>query len=310
MDLTLVSIAFFSTFFLIYHLSVNVPDLARFLPSFIINLIICNICIAVFSIHEGIIRFSETKDIVRVAKFAFLQFAIWLVLFSLDKNRVLFAPISIPFLIFNMFAVIFLLGGMRLLVKEIYQVAQFRPSSESKSLIFGAGMMGQVTKKVLDQDPKIGSTLVGFIDDSYYKVGKKIDNLPIYSAVGSDLIDLIKDKKVSNIYIAIDRLTVERKLALTDLCAPLKTKIHVVPHAKDWNRGLFQKNQLREMNIEELLHRDEIEMPTEINAMQYSGATILVTGAAGSIGSEICRQLIKHNVKLLEFLQSNTITTA
>ena len=66
--------------------------------------------------------------------------------------------------------------------------------------------------------------------------------------------------------------------------------------------GLFQKKQVKEMNIEELLERDEIILPNDLSKANYKNATILVTGAAGSIGSEICRQLILHNVKKLMML--------
>jgi FlaA1/EpsC-like NDP-sugar epimerase len=86
------------------------------------------------------------------------------------------------------------------------------------------------------------------------------------------------------------------------LCAPYKIKVNVVPHAKQWSGGLFQKNQVKEMNIEDLLERDEIILPIEDSKSDYTNATILVTGAAGSIGSEICRQLIGYDVKKLIIL--------
>ena len=264
-DIVLVTLSISVSFFLNNHLALHIPDIISFTPGIIANIVISSTCIFVFAIYKGIIRYSEIKDIVRIIKFSFLQFALWLVVFYTDKDRYFTKEISIPLLFINLFVVIFLLVVFRLLVKEIYFRAQARPNAEHRTLIFGAGMMGQITKKVLEQDAKINTTLVGYVDDSYYKIGKKIEGLPIYNAVGAEFAKLLKTKKITQLYIAIDKLSVERKIAITDLCAPLKIKIHVVPHANQWSRGLFQKNQVREMNIEELLQRDEIILPNNLS---------------------------------------------
>ncbi|WP_301921450.1 nucleoside-diphosphate sugar epimerase/dehydratase [Ferruginibacter sp.] len=231
-----------------------------------------------------------------------MQFAIWVLIRWDDSNHFVSGKITMPLLVINLFAVMFVLVAFRLLVKEIYFMAQARPNPANRTLIFGAGMMGQITQKVLQQDAKINTTLVGFIDDNPYLVGKKLEGLPIYSAEGEQLVKILKSNRITHIYIAIDRLTVERKIAITDLCAPFKIKVNVVPHANQWSGGLFQKNQVKEMNIEELLERDEIILPNDLSKANYKDAIILVTGAAGSIGSEICRQLIGHEVKKLILL--------
>ena len=259
----------------------------------------------VFAIYKGIIRYSELKDIVRIIKFSFLQFGLWLLVYAMDMNNQVIGNVTLSMLVINLVMVIFSLVVFRLAVKEVYFRAQTRPTAAHRTLIFGAGMMGQITKKVLEQDPKINTTLVGFVDDSFYKIGKKIEGLPIYNAVGDELIKVIKEKGITQIYVAINQLSVERKIALTDLCTPFKIKIHVVPHANQWSRGLFQKNQVKEMNIEELLQRDEIILPNDLSQANYKDATVMVTGASGSIGSEICRQLIKHNVHTLVLLDQS-----
>lgn len=301
-DILLITISFVFSFFLVEHLSVNFHDLLIFLPGLITNLLISIICIAVFTIYKGIIRYSEVRDIVRIIKFAFLQFAIWGLIFWKDTNHFVSGKVTFSMLVINLFAVIFILVAFRLLVKEIYFMAQARPNPANRTLIFGAGMMGQITQKVLQQDAKINTTLVGFIDDSQYKIGKKLEGLPIYSGDSNLLNKVLKNKRITHLYIAIDKLSVERKIAITDLCAPYKIKVNVVPHANQWSGGLFQKNQVKEMNIEELLERDEIVLPNDLSIVNYKNATILVTGAAGSIGSEICRQLIGYDVKKLIIL--------
>jgi FlaA1/EpsC-like NDP-sugar epimerase len=302
-DTVIISLSLIISFFLLHHLSFTPGDVLAFLPGIITNFVISTICIFFLSIYKGIIRYSEIRDIVRIIKFALLQFGAWMiVLFAERNNKVLSGQITIPMLLINLSVTIFLLVVFRLVVKEIYFMAQAKPATTHRALIFGAGVMGQITKKVLDQDIKSNITLIGFIDDSQYKIGKKIEGLPIYNAVGASLENLIKERRITQIYIAINQLSVERKIALTDLCAPLRVKINVVPHANQWTRGQFQKSQVREMNIEELLQRDEIILPGNLSKANYENASVLVTGAAGSIGSEICRQLTKHNVKRLVML--------
>ena len=297
-DLFLITSSYSLAFFLTNHLSVNKHQIVSFIPNLLINLAIGAACIGMLAIYKGIIRYSETKDIVRIIKFASVQFATWITIFFVGRDP----QITMSLLLINFFTVIFLLVVFRLMVKEVYFRAQSKPASSCRTLIFGAGMMGQITKKVLDQDAKINTTLVGFLDDSPNKIGKKIEGLPIYSAADEDLKKIIREKGITQLYIAIDHLTVERKIAITDVCATYKVKINLVPHAIQWSGGSFKKGQVIEMNIEELLQRDVIVLPKDLTADTYQDAVVLVTGAAGSIGSEICRQLLRHDVKKLILL--------
>jgi FlaA1/EpsC-like NDP-sugar epimerase len=297
-DLFLISGSFSLAFFLTQHLSINKVEVISFLPKLFVNLLIGAACIGVLAIYKGIIRYSETKDIIRIIKFASLQFAIWVAIFFVGNYK----SLTVSLLLINFFTVIFLLVVFRLLVKEFYFRAVSKPNATCRTLIFGAGMMGQITKKVLEQDAKINTTMVGFLDDSPNKIGKKIEGLPIYNAADEELKKVIREKGITQIYIAIDHLTVERKIAISDICALFKVKINLVPHAVQWSGGSFKKGQVKEMNIEDLLQREVIVLPKDLSTDTYPDAVVLVTGASGSIGSEICRQLIRHDIKKLILL--------
>ena len=192
------------------------------------------------------------------------------------------------------------------MVKEVYSKATVSKSIVvSRSLIYGAGEMGQVTKQILEQDAKNKTLVVGYIEDSPFKVGKNLAGLPIYKASGPRLSAILKQKQVTDLYIAIDKLPVEKKIAISDVCSPLNIKINVIPHASEWRGGFFEKKQVKELNIEDLLERDEISLPYDMLQETYKDSTILVTGAAGSIGSEICRQLSKFTFKKLVLLDQS-----
>ena len=305
-DLILITISFLFSFFLIRHLLVDLPSVIKFIPAIVINLLVFGVCVFFFPIYRGIIRYSEINDILRIIKLASLQFLIWVTIYALDSNTIITGFLPVPLLIINLFSVIFLLVMFRLLVKEIYSKAsQSKTGNITKTIIYGAGEMGQVTKQVLEQDMKKNVEVVGFIEDSISKIGKNLAGLPIYNASNPQLAKLFKQKQISHLYIAIDRLSVDKKIAISDLCASLNVKISVIPHAKDWRGGFFEKKQVKELNIEDLLERDEISLPFDMIQNIYQDATIMVTGAAGSIGSEICRQLSKYKFRKLILLDQS-----
>ena len=305
-DLALITISFLFSFFLIRHLLVDLPGVIKFLPAVYINILVYGVCVIFFPIYRGIIRYSEINDIIRIIKFASLQFLVWLVIYAVDTNSIVTGYLPIPLLIINLFSVIFVLTMFRLLVKEIYSKAsQSKSRDVARTIIYGAGEMGQVTKQVLEQDMKNNMMVVGFIEDSSSKIGKNLAGLPIYNASSPQLAKLFKHKQITHLYIAIDKLSVDKKIAISDVCATLNIKISVIPHASQWRGGLFEKKQVKDMNIEDLLERDEISLPFDMLQNTYQNATILVTGAAGSIGSEICRQLSKFSFKKLILLDQS-----
>jgi FlaA1/EpsC-like NDP-sugar epimerase len=305
-DLVLMTIAFLFSFLLVRHLLLDLPGVIKFLPAVFINVAVFGVCVLFFPIYKGIIRYSEMNDMIRIIKLASLQFVLWVTIYSFDKNSIVTGYLPLPLLIMNFFSVIFILVMFRLLVKEVYSRAtQSKSMVMSKAIIYGAGEMGQVTKQILEQDIKNKTIVEGFIEDSPSKIGKNLAGLPIYNASSSRLVALLKQKQITDLYIAIDKLSVEKKMAISDICSPLKIKINVIPHASQWRGGLFEKKQVKELNIEDLLERDEISLPYEMLQKTYQHSTILVTGAAGSIGSEICRQLSKFTFKKLVLLDQS-----
>ncbi|MGN6601916.1 MAG: polysaccharide biosynthesis protein [Ginsengibacter sp.] len=304
-DLIIVTAAFLFAYFL-RHLFLDIEGMDAIIPAILLNVLIFGVCILFFPIYKGIIRYSEINDIFRVIKFAFLQLVLWLAVFGLDIHSRITHTLHVPFLVVNFFSVVFALSLFRLMVKEVYsRASSSKIRVGSKALIYGAGEMGRVTKQILEQDNKNKTIVVGFLEDSPFKIGKNLAGLPIYKASGARLASLLKQKQITDLYIAIDKLSVDKKIAISDICAPLDIKINVIPHAREWRGGFFEKKQVKELNIEDLLERDEISLPHEMLQETYSGSTIMVTGAAGSIGSEICRQLAKYTFKKLVLLDQS-----
>ena len=148
-DLVLITFSFLFSFFLIRHLLLDLNNVMNFVPALFLNLAIYFVCVLFFPIYRGIIRYSEINDILRIVKFATLQFGLWMGIYLLDPNSLITAFVPVPLLIINLFGVIFTLVLFRLMVKEIYFRAQPKSNNVNRAIIYGAGSMGQITKKVL-----------------------------------------------------------------------------------------------------------------------------------------------------------------
>jgi len=299
LDLIISTCTFVFSFFLVRHFLFDLPHVINLLPALLLNTILFGVCVLVFPIYRGIIRYSELNDISRIVKFSFFHFILWLGVFFAKPFPQVAQTVPVSLLFINLFASIFTLVLFRILVKEIYFRAISKSPEKKRAVIYGAGSMGQVTRKVLLGDLKNFTDVLAYLDDSPSKIGKNLDGLPIFPASGEKLDQFLKEKKVTHLFIAIDNISVDKKIAITDIAAPYNIKINVIPQASQWRDGLFQRNQVKKLNIEDLLEREEINLPNDVLKDSYENSVILVTGAAGSIGSEICRQIAKVKFKKL-----------
>jgi FlaA1/EpsC-like NDP-sugar epimerase len=175
------------------------------------------------------------------------------------------------------------------------------PNKEKRSvIIFGAGESGIITKRTLDRDAGTKYKVLGFIDDDKKKQGKKLESVSIYPI--DKLNELLENNDVSNLIISVQDLSPSKKQQIVDICLNHNTKVLNVPPFSNWINGELSFKQIKKVQIEELLERDAIQLDIVIIKEQLTNKTILVTGAAGSIGSEIVRQVIKFNPKKIILL--------
>lgn len=299
--------AFLSSLLIISSVThVNITDMRSLLLLLAINVVPTTTGMMIFQTHTGIIRYSELKDIYTVLKFSFIQFGVWLLLYPFTST--LFANIQAPLmtLMINFALVSLFLIAFRLLVKEVYARGLKGWSQKQRVLIYGAGNIGIATKNAVELDSRSGKKLFAFIDDDHNKIGKSLCGTPIVSGNLVNIANYIKKHAIKEVIIATN-LPLEKKAALTPLCAELNIKLSSVPPLHQWTNGGFSVKQLKEVTIESLLERDVIQVLNEKSVKEFENAVILVTGAAGSIGSEICRQLCKYDLKRLVLLdQSET----
>jgi len=162
-------------------------------------------------------------------------------------------------------------------------------------LIFGAGNKGQITRDVIEKTKDLKIKIIGFVDDNWQMQNKMIGGLPVFSEeMAFDKIIDLDDVKEVIIAIAQNKLSKDRKRQIINLCLAKRVKVSTVPDTANWINGTLSANQIKEVQIEDLLGRDPIVLNKDRIARGIFRRTILVTGAAGSIGSEIVRQILNY----------------
>jgi FlaA1/EpsC-like NDP-sugar epimerase len=246
--------------------------------------------------YTGIIRFTSSQDTFRIFKVVTLG-SVVITILNLTKfyfyDKSFFIPLSIIVLeyLITLFSMIVLRMGVKLLYLELKN-----PEKVNKRVvIYGAGESGLITKQAIDRDPRSKIEVIAFIDDDQRKHGKTLDGKSIYSK--AKLSEFISLKNVDEVIIAIPNLEIQKKSEF--ISEVLKYGVHIsnIPPINQWTGGQLTAKQIREIRIEELLGRETIVLESEAVLNQVNDKIILITGAAGSIGSELVRQLLRCTPK-------------
>lgn len=254
--------------------------------------------------QEGIVRHTGFRDGLNIFKSIAINFISFLTLTVFLRNGLaesFFLPISV-LIIASLFSLVSLIF-YRLMVKELY--ANFKNGITVKPfknvVIFGAGEAGIIALEAIKRDSKSNFNTIAFLDDDPKKEGKHINRMRIFK--GLNELKRIQEKyKISELIIAVRNLSVSRKNQIIEMCLKLRIHVSIVPPVDQWINGGLTAGAIREVKIEDLLSRDPILLDNPRIHKDLKGKIILVTGAAGSIGAELCRQISHYEPKLLILL--------
>lgn len=260
------------------------------LPIFLITRATCFIF---FKIHASILRHTSSQDVKGVI-FATGLGTLLLALISSIKyiwlDQTFLFPISI--LVVEFFVTISFLLVFRFAIKLLY-LESFKSGKQTiPTAIYGSGIYGLITKHTLDKEANVEGTVVCFIDDDKKKAGSSLEGLPIYHS--SQLESVIQSKGIQKMILAIKNPDNKNKRAIIDTCLAHDVEIKNVPSPTKWINGEFTSGQIKPIRIEDLLGRESIRLDQDQLVAEFNQKVILVTGAAGSIGSEIVRQLVEY----------------
>ncbi|MCL2132119.1 MAG: polysaccharide biosynthesis protein [Lentimicrobiaceae bacterium] len=261
----------------------------------------------IFRPHTRLLRYTSTRDMLQffwVNLFGSLLFAsINGIYFSLNRKFVVpFSIILLEFIFSTFFAIFY-----RLFIRSIYSEHTVTANRIHNVLIFGAGFSGVSTKRSISRESNGKYKVVGFIDEDPQKIGKRIDGLTIYG--NEDIQRVVQEKHVNFVIIAINNISNEKRNQITDTCLQYNVKTLLVPPMERWINGELSFKQIKKIQIEELLERDPIRMNDSKIQKDLFDKVILITGAAGSIGSEIVRQLLKYDYKQMILVDNSESPT-
>ena len=247
--------------------------------------------------YTGIVRYTGVQDAIRIAIAVGLSSFIILVIntVSLGVSTIL-SMTTLVIVLYTIFSFLFLIS-YRVLVKYLFAYAKNYKMQKKSVVIFGAAATGVATQRVLENDGLANIQVIAFIDDDRKKGSKNLNGAPILSF--NDFKEMAAIKPVDELIIATYSLPTKRKNELVDFCLDHDIKVLSVPAYSKWAEGKFSSRQLQSIKIEDLLERDPIQINNNEIKAQIKGKRILVTGAAGSIGSEIVRQLIPYGPEVI-----------
>jgi FlaA1/EpsC-like NDP-sugar epimerase len=247
--------------------------------------------------YTGIVRYTGVQDAVRIAAAVAMSSFIILVIntVALGYSTIL-SLTTLVITLYTVFTFLFLIS-YRVLVKYLFAYAKNYKMKKKSVVIFGAGDTGVATQRVLENDGQSNIQIVAFIDDDKKKGSKNLNGAPIMTFAAFK--ELANVQPIDELIIASYSLPTKRKNEIVDFCLDHDIKALSVPPYSKWAEGKFTSRQLQSIKIEELLERDPIQINNNQIKSQIKGKRILVTGAAGSIGSEIVRQLIPYAPELI-----------
>ena len=267
-----------------------------FIYHFVFLLSIRFITFLYFKTYSGIIRHTSIEDAILILKTIFSGTMLAAIIslsirYFLQVDTLIYVPISI--LVIDFFICLFLLISLRFMVKSFYEsfINEFKPAVGV--LIYGAGYSGLLTKNVIQNDRGINYQVLGFIDDNDSKVGKTIEGIRVFN-LAEALDKFVKTYEGLQVIMAIKNINMQAKRNISDIFLDRGVVVKTLPPVDKWVGGEFAINQIHNVKIEDLLGREEIQMNNKMISEEMNSKSILVTGAAGSIGSEIVRQLIAY----------------
>ncbi|MCK5136186.1 MAG: polysaccharide biosynthesis protein [Bacteroidales bacterium] len=304
-DGSAVAITFIFAYFLRYNFEFEAIDFGlAFNQSILAMGVYCGFSM-IFRSFVGLIRHTTIRDIFKVIitttasliTLLFLTFisrrAGWYELLNIPLSIILIHYISINAILFT----------VRILIKMFYELVSVNPTNKKNVIIFGAGVMGVIVKGVIMSDRSNEYNIVAFLDNNKKLQGKNLEGIPVFGPKKLKR-EFLEKFNIETMIFAIKDIPPSEKSEIYSFAVDLGLEVLEVPVVSKWFSEEFQLDQLKKIKLQDLLGRDPIQMNMQMIGKGLRNKTILVTGSAGSIGSEIVRQLMRFNVGKLILLDN------
>jgi len=300
-DSVLVFVTFLIAYLLRFNFVLTAFDFNLAIDHALLTLFVYSSFSLIFKSHSGLIRHTTIQDIFKVVRCNTYSLALLISISLIGRNlnwyNSFIFPLSILVIHYGILSVSLFL--IRILVKMTFEFITVSSGEKKNVLIFGADTMAILVKKMIQTDSTSGYKTIGLIDDNKKLQGKELEGMRVYSTRILDSVDFLEKNSIKVLIIAVNDISPKRKSELIQMALVHNLEVLETPKVKEWLNGDFQVKHLQKVKLEDLLGREQIELDMTRLEKELLGKTVLVTGAAGSIGSEITRQLTRFNIKLL-----------
>ena len=274
-------------------------QLFNFLRPLLIILFVRLIAFRITRSYTGIVRYTSTQDAVRIFLAIALSTAILLTGELIFEFISIYPLIDPALIIIDGLISISALTGFRIVFKLLYnEYAPFKSGDSKELIIYGAGEAGIIVKRSVERNVKLGKKVVAFLDDNKQLHEKTLEGIKIYSP-DVNLNEIFKNPFNAELVIALNELSPIRKKRIIEHCLQHKISVKTIPPVSAWINGEFNLQSIKAIKIEDLLEREPIKLRKNKISNELKDQVILITGAAGSIGSEIVRQCLSFKPKLV-----------
>jgi FlaA1/EpsC-like NDP-sugar epimerase len=307
-DIALLCLAYFLSYFIRFEGKIPHNEILNFKNTVWFIIPFKLLVFFYFNLYKGMWRYTGINDLINLVKATFVSSTV-IILIILYLHRFEGYPRSV--FIIDAFLTLVLIGGIRLFIRLILQkatsnimgMAQFTFFQNTKEglkrlLIIGAGDAGEKILRELHGNPRLKYNVVGFVDDDPKKHGMQIHGVPVLGDI-DQLLDLISEHEVDELLIAIASTTRKEMRQIVDLCKETGLKYRIIPGMGELIDGRLTVKAIRDVAYEDLMGREAVQLEMEKIGEYLKDKTILITGAGGSIGSELCRQIARFFPKNL-----------
>ncbi|MFC1584259.1 polysaccharide biosynthesis protein [Fibrobacterota bacterium] len=294
-------LAYFCAFALRFDAQIPFEEYARFMRTVAVAVLVKIIFLSLLGLTQGYWRYVGMKEVSNIAKAVFLStVCMWgLEVLFLDPaypTGVIIIDGILSFILFSS-----LRFSLRFLREAYYPII---PKSTEKILILGASDRGEAIIRDITRDPDLGYEILGFIDLDANKRGIRIHGFKVFGTIDS-LEGVLSDNDVTIIINTYPALSRQDTMVLSRVASRYKITVKTLPSFSDVLSGRTNIHKLRELKYEDLLGREEVRLNKDLLNKVFFGKTVLVTGAGGSIGSELVRQVAGFRPRLLLLLDKD-----
>ncbi len=300
------------SFLVVHNMRFERPGWVDLYPTLLLFFLIVKLSVfGLFKQYRGWWRYVGISDLFGIFWASFVStsiiFSLWFATANIDAVCANLPPdLKKPaegVCMADMVATVLILGGLRILIRLHYEEFRTVEGGHLKRfLIVGAGDAGEALLREIHRMSKAQYEVIGFIDDDLVKQGTLIHGLPVLGTL-EQLPRICEDRKIEEIAIAVPSATAAELRRVVQVCEGTKIRFRTVPSITDIASGKFSVSQIRDVDINDLLGREAVELDLDLIEAFAKDKTILVTGAGGSIGSEMCRQVCNLNPKLLLLIE-------